>query len=168
MSYTYLYTGEGSGKTTAAFGLALRAMGHSYKVIVIQFMKGRKDTGEYKIRKKLRNYEIHQFGRKGWVDLKNPSAQDKELAERGLKKAEEALKKKPFLLVLDEINLAVAIGLLDVKDVLSLLNKKPERTNIFLTGRRAPKELIEKADFVNEVVEVKAPKKMVCEKGVQY
>ena len=71
-------------------------------------------------------------------------------------------------MVLDEINLAVAVGLLDVKDVVALLDKKPKRTNIVLTGRRAPKELIQRADFAHEVRPIKMLKRMVCEKGVQY
>ena len=168
MGHIYLYTGEGVGKTTSAIGLAVRAIGHGYNAVIIQFMKARKDTGEYLIRNKLKNYEIYQFGLKHWVNLKNPSKQDRNLARKGLEKAEEILRKKPFLLVLDEINLAVAIGLLDVKDVLSLLEKKPPHTNIVLTGRRAPKELIEKADFAHELRPIKMMKKMVCEKGVQY
>jgi len=164
----YLYTGEGAGKTTSALGLALRVLGHGYNAVIIQFMKARKDTGEYRIRKKLRGYEIYQFGLRHWVNLKNPSEQDKALARKGLEKAEQSLKRKPFLLVLDEINLAVAVGLLDVKDVIALLDKKPKRTNIVLTGRRAPKELIAKADFAHELCVIKSSRKMVCEKGVQY
>lgn len=168
MGMIYLYTGEGAGKTTSALGLALRALGHGYNAVIIQFMKARKDTGEYLMRTKLKNYEIYQFGRKGWVNLKNPSKRDKALARKGLEKAEQSLKRRPFLLVLDEINLAVAIGLLDVKDVIALLDKKPARTNIVLTGRRAPKELIAKADFAHELRPIKMMKRMVCEKGVQY
>lgn len=168
MGMIYLYTGEGIGKTTSALGLALRALGHGYNTVIIQFMKGRKDIGEYKIRDKLKGYEIYQFGRKGWVDLKNPSLDDKALARKGLQKADEVLKRKPFLLVLDEINLAAAIGLLDIDDVLELLDKKPQRTNIVLTGRRAPEEFINKADCVNELIEIKSPRKMIYEKGVQY
>jgi len=168
MGFMYLYTGEGAGKTTSALGLALRVLGHNYNAVIIQFMKARKDTGEYRIRKRLKGYEIYQFGRRGWVDLKNPSERDRALARKGLEKAEHVLKRKPFLLVLDEINLAVAAGLLDVRDVLALLDKKPARTNIVLTGRRAPKELIARADFAHEVRPIKMLKKMVCEKGVQY
>ena len=111
MGKVYLWTGNGWGKTTSALGTALRAIGHGKKVIVIQFMKGWGDKiGEYKIRKKLKLYEIHQFGRKGWVDLKKPTAKDKELARQGLEFAYKAVKKKPFLLILDEVNLAPSTG----------------------------------------------------------
>jgi cob(I)alamin adenosyltransferase len=168
MGLIYLYTGEGVGKTTSALGLALRVMGHGYDAVIIQFMKARKDTGEYRIRKRLKGYEIYQFGLRHWVNLKKPSEQDKTLARKGLEKAEKVLKRRPFLLVLDEINLAVAVGLLDLKGVIALLDKKPKRTNIVLTGRRAPKELIKKADFAHEVRPIKMLKRMVCEKGVQY
>ena len=116
----YLWTGPGWGKTTSALGVALRSIGHGKKVTIIQFMKGRKDKiGEYRARKKLgRLFEISQFGSPDWVNMKKPSEKDKKLAEKGLEAAKKAAKKKPFLLILDEINLAVAIGLLDEKRVI--------------------------------------------------
>jgi len=167
----YLYTGEGGGKTTAALGLALRSVGHGHKVVIIQFMKGRKDVGEYKIARRLHpNYEIHQFGREEFVDLKNPSKEDKELAEKGVGFAREVLGRKPNLLVLDELNLAVSVGLVKVEDVLKLLDEAPKETVLAITGRYAPKELIEKADFVNEVKDVKHPYKkgIPAQEGIQY
>lgn len=167
----YLYTGEGGGKTTAALGLALRSVGHGHKVVVIQFMKGRKDIGEYKIARRLHpHYEIFQFGREEFIDLKNPSREDKELAEKGLKFAMETLRAKPNLLVLDELNLAVSIGLVKIQDVMKLLDEAPEDMVIVMTGRQAPKELIERADFVNEVRDVKHPfrKGVPAQEGIQY
>ena len=116
----YLWTGDGWGKSTSAFGVALRAMGHGKKVVIIQFMKGRKDIGEFKMQSSLDNLEVKQFGREEWVDLEKPSDDDKELAGNGLAFAKEKAKEKPFLLVLDEINLAIAIGLLDEKEVIEL------------------------------------------------
>lgn len=165
----YLWTGKGAGKTTSALGAALRCIGHNKKAIIIQFMKGRKDIGEYKIRKKLgKNYGIYQFGKKGWINLKKPTKADIKQAEKGLKFAEKAIKEKPDLLILDEINLAAAIGLLRVKDILKLLNKTPKKTTVYLIGRYAPKELVKKADFVNEIVEVKHPKCWKAKKGIEY
>jgi len=165
----YLYTGEGGGKTTNALGLALRSAGHGLKVIVIQFMKGRKNIGEYKIRARLApEYEIHQFGRSGWVDLKSPGPVDIKLAQKGLDFARQAAKRRPALLVLDEINLAVAVGLLKPKDVLDLLDEVPKRTVVVLTGRRAPKELLDRADFVNEIVDVKHPSEIPTRRGIQF
>ena len=167
----YLYTGEGGGKTTAALGLALRSVGHGHKVVVIQFMKGRKDIGEYKIARRLHpHYEIFQFGREEFIDLKNPSNEDKELAEKGLKFAREELMKKPNLMVLDELNLAVSIGLVNVRDVVKMLDEAPKDTVIAITGRQAPKELIDMADFVNEVKDIKHPYKkgIPAQEGIQY
>lgn len=185
MGYVYLYTGTGAGKTTNALGLALRSIGHKQKVVIIQFMKWWKNIGEYKIRNKLKPYyQIYQFGRPGWlkVDGKNEikyrgmkfkvrsvEELDKKLAEKALNFAKEKmLKEKPHLLVLDEINLAVHLGLLKVEEVLKFLEKIPKRTQVVLTGRYAPKELIERADFVNEIIEVKYPKEFVTTKGIQY
>lgn len=167
----YLYTGEGGGKTTAALGLALRSVGHGHKVVVIQFMKGRKDIGEYKIARRLHpNYEIHQFGREEFVDLKNPAKEDRELAENGLKFVREVLGRRPNLLVLDELNLAVAAGLVKIEDVMKLLDEAPKDMVIAITGRQAPKELIERADFVNEVKDIKHPygKGIPAQEGIQY
>ena len=169
--YVHVYTGDGEGKTLTAFGLALRAIGHGYKVIIVQFMKGRKDVGEYKVKDRLQpEYEIYQFGREDFIDLNNPQPIDYELARKGLELAEEALKRRPRVLVLDEINLATAIGLVKVEDVLKLLEKVPEETVVVLTGRRAPKEFIEVADLVTEMREIKHPHKRGVEarKGIEY
>jgi len=170
MGKIYLYTGTGAGKTTNALGLALRSVGHKRKVIVIQFLKWWKNTGEYKIRKMLAPYyEIYQFGRKGWHGLGNLGEEDKKLAQKGLRFAEKIVrKKKPHLLVLDEINLALHCKLLDVKEVLEFLDRIPKKTDVVITGRFAPKELINRAEFVNEVVDIKFPKEMVTTKGIQY
>ncbi|MBD3263239.1 cob(I)yrinic acid a,c-diamide adenosyltransferase, partial [Candidatus Woesearchaeota archaeon] len=165
----YLWTGEGAGKSTSAFGTALRAIGHKKKVVIIQFLKGRKDVGEYKVAEQLKPYyEIHQFGRPEFIDLKNPTDKDKELAQRGLEFAKKVLEQKPFLLILDEINLAVAHKLLETKDILELLNSAPEETTIYLTGRHAPNELLERADVVNEIKVVKFPKDIKTLEGIQY
>src|SRR3989338_10188098 len=80
----HLITGSGGGKSTSAYGVALRALGHGKKVVIIQFMKGRKDIGEFKFQKQIKNLEVKQFGRTGWVNLNNPSEKDKELASDGL------------------------------------------------------------------------------------
>jgi len=170
MGYIYLYTGAGGGKTTNALGLALRTVGHKRTVMIIQFMKWWKTTGEYRIRKTLEPYyEIHQFGRKGWHGLNKLKKEDRVLACKALSFArQEMIRKKPHLLVLDEINLAVHTKLINVNDVLALLDLVPKRTHVVLTGRYAPKELIQRADFVNEVVAVKHPDKIPTTKGIQY
>lgn len=170
MGYIYLYTGMGAGKTTNALGLALRSVGHRHKVVIIQFLKWWKNTGECKIQNMLEPYyEIHQFGRKGWHGLSNLGEEDKKLARKALKFAEKIVKeKKPHLLILDEINLALHCNLLDVKEVLEFLNRIPKKTDVVLTGRYAPRELVERAEFVNEVKEIKYPREIVTKKGIQY
>jgi cob(I)alamin adenosyltransferase len=184
MGYIYLYYGTGGGKTANALGLALRSVGHEKKVVIIQFFKWRKDIGEYLIKDKLGpNYEIYQFGRPAWLGKEEKTAefagekfkvesikkQDKELAKKGLEFAAQIMKdKKPYLLVLDEINLAVHWNLLEVKDVLELLDKVPKETTVVMTGRYAPQELIDRADFVNIVQDVKMPKDFKLTEGIQY
>jgi len=170
MGLIILYTGTGAGKTTSALGLALRCIGHGLKVIIIQFMKGRKDIGEYLIKERLSpEYEIYQFGRTEWVNLSNPSDEDRELALRGLAFAEKImLEKKPFLLILDEVNLAVAVNLIPISRIMDFLSKIPEETHVVLTGRYAPSELINRADIVNLVVEAKYPKELFAIKGISY
>ncbi|KPJ69736.1 cobinamide adenolsyltransferase [candidate division WOR-1 bacterium DG_54_3] len=167
----YLFTGEGGGKTIAALGLALRSIGHKRRVVVIQFMKGRKDVGEYKAAQKLAPYlKVYQFGRKGFVNPRNPSKEDKELAQEGFEFAKQILRKKPNLLILDEINLALAIGLLDLKEVLKFLRKMPKSMDVVLTGRRASTKLYRLADGVSVVKKVKHvfDKGVPARKGIEY
>lgn len=168
----YLLTGEGAGKTTAALGLAMRSIGHKHKVIVIQFLKWWKQTGEYKIQKMLKPYyTVYQFGRTGWIGLKKLTDEDKKLAKKALKFAVDiSKKKKPHLLILDEINLAVYCKLLTTGEVLKAMRDIPSKTVVVFTGRYAPKELIKKADFVNEIRDIKHPFKagIKAQKGIQY
>ena len=166
----YLWTGEGAGKTTSALGVALRAVGHGMRIIVVQFMKGRKYIGEYKIMKKLKPYyQIYQFGRPEFIKpITKPTKKDKELAKKGLEFARKAANKKPHLLVLDEINLACAIGLVKTNDVIDLVKHCSDRTIVYLTGRRAPSRLKQIAGFVNEVKLLKSPKKYPVRKGIEW
>lgn len=165
----YLWTGDGWGKTTSALGASLRAIGHSKKVVFIQFMKCRKDIGEYRIKKKLgRKFEMHQFGRAGWVDLKKPKEEDKKLAQKALAFAEQKAKEKPFLLILDEINVAVAIGLIKEKEVVDFLNQVPSAVHVYLTGRWATAGLKKRANWVNVITPTKGPKKLIGEKGIDW
>jgi len=137
-------------------------------VVIIQFLKWWKTTGEYRFRKKMPSYEIYQFGRKGWIGLKNLSEKDKQLCRKALNFAKKKVKEKPRLLVLDEINLALDNKLLDVDEVIDFFKTVPKETNVVLTGRRAPKQLVEFADFVNEILDIKHPDKIPTVKGIQY
>ncbi|MHC3129075.1 MAG: cob(I)yrinic acid a,c-diamide adenosyltransferase [Candidatus Bathyarchaeota archaeon] len=170
MGYIYLYTGTGGGKTVNALGLALRSVGHERKVVIIQFLKWWKNTGEYKIREKLQPfYEIYQFGRDGWIGLDNLGEEDRRLSKEGLNFAKKVVEeKKPHLLILDEINLALHCNMLEIKEVMEFLDSIPEGTDVVLTGRYAPKELVDRADFVNEVKDIKHPEEMVTTEGIQY
>jgi cob(I)alamin adenosyltransferase len=151
-------------------GLALRSVGHKRKVVIIQFLKWWKNTGEYKIREKLKPYyEIYMFGRDGWIGLNNLGEEDRILTKEGLEFAKKIVEeKKPHLLVLDEINLAIHCHLLETDEVLEFLDNLPTETDVVLTGRYAPKKLIDRADFVNEVKDLKHPEEMVTTEGIQY
>jgi len=171
----YLYTGEGAGKTTNALGLALRSLGHKHKVIIIQFLKWWKNTGEYKFPKQfnLKNYyKIYQFGRKGWHGFKNLTREDKLLAEKALEFTKKIVKKeKPNLLILDEINLAIALKLVNEKEAIATIKqiqKSNKKIDIVLTGRHATKGLIQLSDYVNKISVIKMPKKPEAKKGIQY
>lgn len=164
----HLYTGEGAGKTTSVFGVALRMLGHSKKVAVVQFMKGREDIGEFMMRKKLRGYEVCQAGSKEFIDFKKPGKVHYTLAEKGLRMAEKMIAKKPDLLILDELGLAAARGLVRVDDAIALLRKVPAKTHTYITGRENPREFFRIATFVTELKTLKAPKKPEYVKGIEY
>jgi len=170
MGQVYNFTGTGAGKTTNALGLALRNIGHKQKVVIIQFLKWWKKTGEYLFKDIMPEYyEIYQFGREGWTGLGNLTEEDKKLSHEGLEFAKKIMhEKKPDLLVLDEINLAVYCKMLTAEEVLDLLKNIPEKTTVVLTGRFASKELIDRADFVNEIKEIKFPQNIPATKGIQY
>jgi len=152
-----VYTGNGKGKTTASLGLALRAVGRELKVCMIQFMKGGGPYGEQMAAEKLAPYlTIIQTGRPGWVNKDNPAQADKDLAAEALKLAKEKLTSGDYdLVILDEANGAVSMGLLPVEDLLQLMAAKPAQVELVLTGRNAHEKVIEAADLVTEMREVK-------------
>ncbi len=153
-----VYTGTGKGKTTAALGLALRAVGKGLKVYMIQFMKGDIEYGEITTAKKLANFEIIQIGRPDFVDKANPAEIDIELANKALDHAREIINAEQYdIVILDEINVALDWKLIELEKVLDLLRSKPEHLELVLTGRYAPSELIEIADLVTEMKEIKHP-----------
>jgi cob(I)alamin adenosyltransferase len=150
-----LVTGNGKGKTTAAFGAALRALGHGFTVAVIQFMKGR-IYGELAVLRDRLGVEVWQFGRNAFVDRKNPDPRDRELARQGLDKAWEIVRGGAHdLLVLDEINVVADFGLVPVDEVLELAKARPRWMDLIWTGRGAPPSMVELADTVSDVREVK-------------
>ncbi|MFH0800135.1 MAG: cob(I)yrinic acid a,c-diamide adenosyltransferase [Pseudomonadota bacterium] len=152
-----VYTGDGKGKTTAALGQALRALGHGLKVFVIQFMKGNIEYGELEMSRRLApQFTLKQMGRETFVNKKNPDPKDIEMAKDALKLAQECMKDKSIdILILDEINVAIDFKLIPLDEVLAMLGGKPEQMELILTGRAAAQELIDKADLVTEMKEVK-------------
>jgi cob(I)alamin adenosyltransferase len=149
-------TGNGKGKTTSAFGQALRAVGQGYKVFILQFMKGR-EYGEFIAAEKyLPNITIRKSGLDSFVMRNNPAAIDIELAQKGLETARKAVMSGKYdMVILDEINVATDFKLIKLKDVIDLIKNKPPVTNLILTGRYAPKEIMKLADTVSEVQEIK-------------
>jgi cob(I)alamin adenosyltransferase len=145
-----IYTGKGKGKTTAALGLALRAVGRGLKVIMIQFLKGRAETGELTMARRLSpDLLIKPMGREGFLDPASPRPEDLALAKGALEEARSVLQEKSCdVLILDEINVAVSMGLVSEEAVLDLLDGKPSQMELILTGRNAPPLLLEKADLV--------------------
>ena len=155
--YVQVYTGNGKGKTTAALGLTLRAVAHGMKVYIAQFLKGQ-DYGElHVIRERLGDLvTIEQFGTPKFVKTGQISDEDYQLAKEGLEKVREALFDKDYkIVIMEEANVAMYLGLLDKKEVLELIKNKPEEKELILTGRYAPQEIMDAADLVTEMVEVK-------------
>lgn len=164
-----VYTGEGKGKTTAALGLALRALGAGLKVYICQFLKG-KYCCELLTLKKLKNIKLEQFGKNCFL-RKAPTKEDIELAGAGLKATQEAIQKKYYdVVILDEINVALKLGLIRLKDIIRLIKNTPKETELILTGRGAHPEIIKLADLVSEIKEKKHyyKKGLKARKGIEF
>lgn len=155
-----VYTGNGKGKTTASLGLAFRACGHGFKVCMVQFMKDNTEYGEYKASQYLPGFKLIQVGRNDFVNLEDPEEIDKQLATQGWEVAKNIILSGEYdIVILDEINVAMACKLIDVGIVVrfltedcSLLEKRPE---IILTGRYAPSQIIDIAHLVTEMQEIR-------------
>jgi len=166
-----VYTGNGKGKTTAAFGLALRAIGRGLKVYVIQFIKGGFDYGELYIADKLPNLKLKAFGRGKFVTEKPAEKEDVKLAEEALALAEKVIKSGEYdIVILDEVNVALDLKLIKTEKVVELVKSKPRHVELVLTGRYAPAEIVEIADLVTEMKEIKHPfsKGQQARKGIEY
>ena len=167
-----VHTGNGKGKTTAALGLAFRALGNGLKVCMLQFIKGTWKYGELKAAEKFENFEIIPMG-KGFVNLgaEKPDPKDVEAAKEAFDKAKEVILSKNYdMVILDEINYAILYKLIDVNDVLEVLKKKPENLHVVLTGRNAHEKIIEIADLVTEMREIKHPyqKGIKAQRGIEF
>ncbi|MFW9958531.1 MAG: cob(I)yrinic acid a,c-diamide adenosyltransferase [Candidatus Odinarchaeota archaeon] len=176
-----VYTGNGKGKTTCALGAGFRAAGHGLQVLVISFMKakiairGDKEDinyGEFRSAEMIPNFTIFPMGRETFVDKENPDPIDIQMAQDGLKMAQEALQEhKCDLLILDEINVAVEWNLISLEDQLQLISNKPVDIELIMTGRYARQEVIDAADLVTEMREIKhyfSEQKTLARKGFEF
>jgi cob(I)alamin adenosyltransferase len=186
LGLTHIYTGDGKGKTTAALGLAVRALEHGFSVCVIQFMKGGRHIGELKLAEQFPRFTIKQFGKECPYSekMKIGAAQcgncrgcfftpneSKEKAEEAFREAYTAATSGMYdMLILDEINVVLDKKLLPLDDAIKLVRDKKESTELVLTGRNAPKQLYKYADYVSEISEVKHPmnRGVVGRLGVEY
>jgi len=151
----HIYTGNGKGKTTAALGLIIRALGNSKKVCLIQFMKKNFVYGEIKFLEKQNNIDVFQFGTDQLIDPNNPDEIDFKEAELGYQKAREILKSGKYdLIVIDEINVAIKWKLLPLEKQLVLMDIKTN-AEVVMTGRFASPEVVKKANLVTEMLEIK-------------
>ena len=166
----HVYTGDGKGKTTAALGLIIRALGSEKKVCLIQFMKKDQGYGEIKFLKSCNRIEIYQYGSGNFVDPSKPEKIDLTEAEDAYEKAKSILREGNHdILVLDEINTAVAWGLISLKKQLSLM-ELTENRELIMTGRSANNEIIDRADLVTEMKSIKHyyQKGIKARKGIEF
>jgi cob(I)alamin adenosyltransferase len=153
-----IYTGTGKGKTTAALGLGLRALGKGFKVFMLQFMKGDIEYGEVTSVRNLDGFDIEQFGRPDFVDKNNPAQVDIDWAQKGLARVKEVISQNKYdIIILDEINVAIDWNLIKLEDIIELITNKPKHMELILTGRYAHPKLIELADLVTDMRELKHP-----------
>lgn len=170
-----VFTGKGKGKTTSALGMALRASGHRKKILIVQLIKNYESYGELKFVKKFpaAKIEIKTFG-KGYVGIrgdKKPKEVHSQAAKKALEYAEKMIKsKKYFIVILDEINVALNLKLLKVEQIMTLIKSKPKDLHLVFTGRGAPKRIIQAADLVTEMKEIKHPyrKGILAQKGIEF
>jgi cob(I)alamin adenosyltransferase len=167
----HLYTGMGKGKTTAALGLAFRALGQNRRVLLIQFMKKGSSFGECKAAKRFPKFKILQTGDGSWVRKDGSSAKDRQLAQKGLSSARKAIASNRYdLIILDELNVCVDYGLIEAGQVKQILKDKPRELEIVITGRHAHPQIIKGADLVSEIKEIKHyyKKGLTARKGIEY
>jgi len=181
-----IFTGNGKGKTTSALGLGFRAAGHGFRVLMVQFMKGGKHIGELESTEKFQNFEIRQFGKPcTYSDLMKSGQmvcgncrdcflsreEEKEKAEEAFLFAEQAAKSGNYdIVIMDEANVALSKKLIPTDRALKLFSEKNKNTELILTGRNAPSEIIAAADLVTEMVEIKHPsvKGIFARRGIEY
>ena len=171
MGMVQVFTGNGKGKTSAALGAVLRALGHGLRVSIVFFMKGKYPYGEFSTLPKLPNVDVACFGFRCFTDPDNIKPEEIEQAKLALSAARKAMLSGNYdLVVLDEVNVAVAKKLLELDEVIRLIGDKPRNVELILTGRYADDKVIELADLVTEMVKLKHPydKGVAARKGIEY
>lgn len=166
-----VFTGDGKGKTSAALGIALRASGHDLKVFIVYFMKGNFPYGEQKVLPQLSNVTFAKFGQLSFVDPNNVKEEEKIEAKKALDTAKKAMLSNNYdVIILDEINVAVTWKLIDLNEVINLIQEKPEKVELILTGRYADEKLIAAADLVTNMTKIKHPydEGILSREGIDY
>ena len=167
-----IYTGNGKGKTSAALGLAFRASGHGLKILIAQFMKDTGYYGEEITSKNFPNITWKTFGRHDFVDLQNPDQIDCDLASEGWEFAKKALKSDEYdMIILDEANVALGCKLIPLEEMIDTLKNRTPHVEVILTGRYVPQEILDLADLITEMKEIKHPfaeKQIEARKGIEY
>ena len=167
-----IFTGDGKGKTTAAIGMAIRTVGHEKNVAIIQFIKGGWEPGEVKALKAYKKkIEFHALG-EGFTWESQDRDKDQKLVYSAWNKSKEYLKNPKYkLVILDEINIAIKLGYISAQEIISEISRRPELTHVVLTGRGAPKELIDYADLVTEMKLLHHPFReqgVKAQEGIEY
>lgn len=166
-----VHTGNGKGKTTAAFGLAFRALGHQLPVCVIQFIKGNWKYGELQSTERFKGLlDMYVMG-EGFTWESKDLNKDRQAAQKGWDLAKSIIAEaRYYLVILDEFTYAMNYGMVDEKEALDVLRNKPEGLHVLVTGRDAPAQLIEMADLVTEMREIKHPynKGVKAQKGIEW
>lgn len=169
-----VYTGNGKGKTTAALGMALRAVGYGKKICMIQFIKGSWHYGEMDSSRRLEpEFEMTAIGKGfvGIIDDKSPREDHEKIAREAVKISKEKISSNRYdMVILDEINYAINLNLVDVEDMVEMIKTKPEALDLVLTGNYAKREIVDLADLVTEMKEVKHPYKagIKAKRGIDF
>jgi len=166
----HVITGAGKGKTTAAFGMALRAVGHGYRVCIVQFLKTGDTTGEVLAARRV-GIEVRQFGTGRFVDPAHPSEEDRRLAAEAMSYARGQLDRRACdMLILDEVNMALSLGLIERSQLEDIIRCRGSGVELVLTGRNADRSIIDLADYVSVIENVKHPLDggLAARKGIEW
>jgi len=166
-----IFTGDGKGKTSAAVGAVIRALGQGLKVCVVVFMKGDRQSGEWTFLSKIPEVRVARFGLGILTDPSDIKPEEKEQAREALAFSREAVHSEEYnLVVMDEVNVALALKLIELDDVIRLVKDKPKNVELILTGRQADATIAGMADLVTECRKIKHPydKGIKARRGIEY